>query len=74
MSTTYRSVLAKALERMGNRRNLAIALGTTVPTLAAYLENRRPIPEDVFLKAVDLLAEPPPAPGSRPNTDGGALR
>ena len=53
---TYRSTLTYALAIAGSEQRLAERLGVKVPQVLNWLWGIEPIPTDVFLKAVDVVA------------------
>lgn len=66
-------VLAKAATKVGGMKQLAFALGLRPSVLAHYLEGTQPVPEELYLRAVDIvLGEPdePPQPPRKPSQSG----
>ena len=60
-------VLRRAADKVGGLEQLARALGIRPNVLMHYVEGREPVPEEVYLRAVDIvLGDPdnPPPPGS----------
>ncbi|HYG56429.1 MAG TPA: hypothetical protein VD965_14125 [Burkholderiales bacterium] len=51
----YRRALGNAVKLAGGEEELRKYLDVPETTLSAWLEGKQPIPESVFLKAVDLL-------------------
>ena len=60
--------LQRALKVAGGRAPLCAALGVTAQDLDAYLAERAPLPNEVFLRALDIVAgrwQPPGAASAR---------
>ena len=51
-------VLDKAASLVGGRRNLARHLGVAQAELANYIDGATPVPEDIYLTAVDIVLGP----------------
>ena len=60
----YRRALANAVHAAGGEIPLCEYLQVNEVTLRTWLTGLKPIPENVFLKLIDLLLEPPAAPPS----------
>jgi DNA-binding transcriptional regulator YdaS (Cro superfamily) len=58
MQKGWLAVLARAAEMTGGREELARRLGVRPQLLDSWLAGATPIPEAVFLKAVDLVSVP----------------
>lgn len=57
MNGPHRRTLARALQTLGDKKErLAAALRITVEDLDAYLAGRKPVPQPVFLAALDIVA------------------
>jgi hypothetical protein len=64
LSDTKTRILQRALEIIGSREDLARRLKARPIQLATWLGGLSPVPDDVFLKAVDIvLHEVPDADG-----------
>jgi DNA-binding transcriptional regulator YdaS (Cro superfamily) len=57
--TAHTITLNNALEVVGDRGLLAAALGIAPSDLEAYLSGERPMPDQVFLDALDVVAGAP---------------
>ena len=57
MSTPQIRTLKRALEKLQTIERLATALEVSVEELQAYLVGRKPVPNKVFLEALDIVAE-----------------
>lgn len=57
--TQHTRTLNNALEVVGDRKLLAIALSVAPSDLEAYLAGERPMPDQVFLDALDVVAGTP---------------
>lgn len=60
-------VLSRAVAKLQSLEDAATYLGVSEFVLRAYLEGRRPVPDAILLKAVDLVMDDqalgiPPAP------------
>ena len=54
---TYRNTLAQACLALGDENALAKKLGLSMEQLLPYLMGTSRIPDDLFLKAVDIVLE-----------------
>jgi hypothetical protein len=58
-------VLRKAAQKVGGMKQLADALGVRTNTLQLYIDGAQPVPEALYLRAVDIVLgdpdKPPPA-------------
>lgn len=52
---TYRNALQEALAISGSEVNLCVRLCVTTGTLTAWLNGSVPIPDSIFLDAVDII-------------------
>lgn len=60
-----RRTLARALESLGGKKErLAASLRITVEDLDAYLAAKKPVPQSVFLTALDIVAGRKPPRGN----------
>ena len=59
-------VLKQAADTVGGVEALARRLGISAGVLRLYLEGRRPIPDELVFKAVDIVLDGPPASQSPP--------
>ena len=74
MPTLYARTLSRAAEVVGGEDQLALQLRVTPSHLALWLAGKASPPDDVFLKAVDIVGEHnfqalrsrPDAPGAGP--------
>jgi hypothetical protein len=57
MSTPQIRTLHRALEKLKEKKRLAEALGISAADLEAYLSGEKPLPNAVFLQALDIVAE-----------------
>ncbi len=57
VQTLGQTVVTKFVARIGDPREAARILGVTEPTLNAFLEGRRPVPESVWLIALDYVMD-----------------
>jgi hypothetical protein len=57
MSATSVRLLQAAAEIAGGNRALAKRLGVTEVLLSAYMADRRPLPDPLLLRAVDVILE-----------------
>ena len=55
MTGPHRRTLALALEAVGTKKHLAIALGISVADIDGYLDGT-PLPHRVFIEALEILA------------------
>ena len=55
-------VLEKAAAKVGGMKPLANALGIREGVLTHYVEGTHPVPEDVYLRAVDIVLGDPDKP------------
>jgi DNA-binding transcriptional regulator YdaS (Cro superfamily) len=53
---TYRNTLARAVNIVGDERQLAARLGVSVPQIENWLNDVEQIPDGVFLAIVDVVA------------------
>jgi hypothetical protein len=66
MDETSRKMIQDAVDAAGGEQNLADHLYVTPMLLQAYRDGRRPMPESLFLRALDLLHQDPPATQADP--------
>lgn len=57
MSTPQIRTLHRALEKLKEKKRLAEALRISLDDLEAYLSGEKPLPNPVFLQALDIVAE-----------------
>jgi hypothetical protein len=57
MPTPQIRTLKRALQRLETVERLAAALKVGVDELAAYLAGEKPVPNAVFLEALDIVAD-----------------
>ena len=57
MSTSSTKLLQAAAEILGGERPLAEVLGISQTLLSAYLNDARPLPDSLLLRAVDIILE-----------------
>ena len=57
MPTVYARALKRAAEIVGGREQLALHLNVLPSHLALWMDGAQPTPQDIFLKAVDLISE-----------------
>ncbi len=57
MPTPQIRTLNRALEKLQTIERLATALQVSVEELQAYLGGRKPVPNPVFLEALDIVAD-----------------
>lgn len=57
MSTPQIRTLHRALEKLKEKKRLAEARGTSLDDLEAYLAGKKPLPNKVFLQALDIVAD-----------------
>ena len=57
MLKVYARTLERAAEMVGGTEQLAFRLKVTASRVAHWIDGSAPTPPDVFLKAVDLIAE-----------------
>lgn len=79
MSATTVRLLQAASEIVGGNGRLCKHLGVTPMLLAAYLTDRRPLPDAILLQAMDIVltrmnAGGPQAPSPPTNTSRGRKR
>ncbi len=55
MPAVHARTIRRAAEIVGTVEKLGVALGVRVEDLAGWMEGMNPIPQDVFLKAVDIV-------------------
>lgn len=58
MSSPISRTLARALEIIGDKARLAAALGISDHELDQYLQGEQPLPNRLFLAALDIVAGP----------------
>ena len=58
---TYRNTLQYALAIAGSELALAVRLRVTQAELTLWVDGREPVPDTVFLKAVDVIVRASPA-------------
>ena len=63
-------LLEQAAARLGGAENLAKKLGVTQRAMKLYLSGAAPVPDALFLRLVDLLADQWPSEGKRPPGGG----
>ncbi len=56
MPTPQIRTLWRALERLEKKDRLAAALGIGLDELESYLSGKKPVPNKVFLEALDIVA------------------
>jgi hypothetical protein len=56
MSTPQIRTLKRALEKLVKKERLAAALGITVEELEDYLAGKKPLPNNIFMAALDIVA------------------
>ncbi len=57
MDSPHRRTLARALQAVGGvKERLCAALDISLEDLAAYLAGEKPVPQPVFLDALDIVA------------------
>jgi hypothetical protein len=56
MNPVHLRTLQRALKVVGNKQRLAAALEVSVPALEAYLAGEQPLPNNLFLAALDIVA------------------
>jgi hypothetical protein len=56
MDGSHAQTLQRALEALGNEESLAVALDVSLEQLRAYLAGQQPLPQRVFLEALDIVA------------------
>jgi hypothetical protein len=59
------SLLKKAAKTVGGIEAFATRVGISAQVMRLYLEGRRPIPNDLVLKAVDVVLDGPSPPASK---------
>ena len=59
MPTPQIRTLKRALEKLGTKERLAAALEMTPAELDDYLAGRKPLPNQAFLDALDIVADRP---------------
>ena len=64
METARRAVMLRALDIVGSREALAERLGVRPVVLDGWLSGGVPVPEAIFLRAVDIVQGSPAAPRS----------
>jgi hypothetical protein len=57
MSTPQIRTLRRALEMLREKERLAAALRVQLDDLEAYLSGKKPVPDKVFLDALDIVAD-----------------
>ena len=57
---TYRNILIYALAMVGNERVLAERLGVTAKQILEWTNGAEPVPAEIFLKTVDVVANAAP--------------
>ena len=68
-SVTARRVLAKAAVQAGGIARLAERMGVGAKILREYITGVRPVPDALFLAAIDVVLEELPDPGRPARTD-----
>ena len=58
-------MLQRAAEILGGEDQLTAYLGVTRERLRIWSRSRFPLPDEVFLKLVDLISDPPPRKTAR---------
>ena len=56
MPTPQIRTLRRALEKLVKKERLAAALGITVEDLEDYLAGKKPLPNNIFMAALDIVA------------------
>ncbi len=59
MNGAHLRTLERALEIVVYKERLAAALEVAMPDLEAYLAGQKPLPNPVFLRALDIVATKP---------------
>ena len=59
MDTPHTRTLRRALEALGNKTRLAIALEVSLVDLDSYLSGEKPLPHKLYLEALDIVAHSP---------------
>ena len=57
-STPVTRTLRRAIDALGTAEQLAQVMGVTAAMVAQWLSGERPVPQGVYLKALDLVAHP----------------
>ena len=57
MPTPQIRTLKRALEKLVKRERLAAALGVALEDLEDYLTGKKPVPNKIFLAALDIVAD-----------------
>ena len=57
MPTPQIRTLKRALEKLVKRERLAAALGVAPEDLEDYLTGKKPVPNKIFLAALDIVAD-----------------
>jgi hypothetical protein len=57
LATVHATALRRAAQLLGSELKLALRLNVTPSHLALWMKDVAPIPADVFLNAVDIIAE-----------------
>jgi len=60
MDGAHKRTLERALQIVIHKERLAAALGVPLPDLEAYLSGEKPLPTQVFLDALDIVATQAP--------------
>lgn len=61
MSHLHARMLQRAVHKLGGTAELAHYLDVPEVRVRVWLHGLMPLPDDVFLRLVDLLEDPPPA-------------
>jgi len=59
MDGAHHRTLLRALEIVVHKERLAAALDVPMPDLEAYLAGNKPLPDPIFLLALDIVANKP---------------
>ena len=69
MAAVHAETLRRAAQIIGDDKKLAETLGITPEQLAEWKAKEKPVPEDVFLKCVDIVVSDAIRSQSRPDGD-----
>jgi hypothetical protein len=59
MDGVHLRTLERALEAVGSKERLASVLDVPAPELEKYLSGETPLPHEVFIEALDIVARGP---------------
>jgi hypothetical protein len=62
MNGSHVRTLERALKAVGSKERLAIALDVPAPDLEKYLTGEMPLPHEIFIEALDIVAHGPNLP------------